>query len=1784
MGRRSFVRLPFSPRDRKPRGRRRLGIEALEARQLLCAEHLLAAGLLATADELAATSIAIPPEGLPPVELGPEPIRVGGAAAAPPPTAANGLPLLESRPGAPVALYLDFDGFSGNGYGGQQTHAPYSIDGDSTTYNAQEQTNIIEGWRRISAHFAPFDVNVTTIVPTIPKTWTVITPSFGGPGYSWGQFNGFAPSSFNPQGDLLSRTTGILHEIGHDFGLAHQSEYDLLGNKTKEYRNGYDSLHGPIMGVDYDGSVPKWYIGHPANSPSALQDDVAIIAAKIRPLQGAGGDGFRADDHGNAIGTATVLASEGGVQQSPGIIERLTDRDVFAFTSAGGAVSIDATRDSISGVDMKLEVYAANGTLLAASDTTPNNQFLTLALDAGTYYAAVSSHGDYSDIGPYNLTVQSLPANWQHQDVGNVGQAGYVRYDAATETFAVGGSGTRIGETSDSFHFAYQQLTGDGEIVARVTAIENTNNSAKAGVMIRQSLANNSPHAYMLAATASGSWLRSRTTTGGSSSDSPRADEPFAPIWVRLVRSGDTLTGYTSANGVDWTLEGSTTIGGLPAQVFIGLATTATNNSVVNDSTYTNVTVTGNVGTPPEVVNALPAPTGLAVTATTRNSIALGWDAVDGATGYTIERSADGTQYSQVGTTSAATTTFNNTGLTSFQRYFYRVRASDASGVSVASNFTSGVTRPGAVTSFSVTSWNETQLILNWRDTSGETGYRIERSTDGTNFSTVATVGINVPSYTDGGLTPGANYTYRVVTLDAQGDATTSGTSSSSTRLPAPNVSFSEVAADHITLGWADLNGETEYVVERSTNGTDYAAVATLPAGTTTYRDESVAPLGEYHYRMAARNGSIPGIESDVLFAGTPGGTLPAPWISQDVGNVPGTGAAGFDGETFTLISAGTDLSGTTDSLHFVRQPLVGDGTILARLASLEETSVDAEIGLMVRETLNNNSKSFAVVAAPGEEAHLRYRTSTGGSSTSPGAGPIGPQWLKLTRSGNTFTGYTSADGKTWTQLGSAVTISMSETVHVGLASTSANSEALNLATFDNVWVGLDMPLARPDAVALDEDTTYVGAGGGVLTNDLNFAAGSTAELADGPLSGDLTLTTTGSLIYTPDDDYFGADSLTYRVISPAVAIVPLSARWKYLDNGSNQGTAWQATAFDDGGWASGPAELGYGDGGEATVVAGGPNNSRFATTYFRKTIVLPEGVSASDLAMRLQRDDAAAIYLNGVEVYRDANLPADAEFDDYATSSIPNSEESTLVSIPLPGHALASGANTIAVEVHQGAANSSDVSFSLELTGRYRSAPATVTFDVRPVADLPVAVADDYEAAGGSLDIASPGVLGNDTDADGDSLVALLKSPTTNGALVFNADGSFSYAPNAGFSGEDSFAYAVTDGTPLALVPAQSDWKYLDTGVDPGAVWRELGFDDAAWASGPGQLGYGDDDEATMVNCGPTAPDCNANNFATTYFRRKFTVEDPALVDSLVVDLVRDDAAAVFLNGVQIFRDADLPAAAGHGTYATGTSDENEASSFAVAASLLAAGENILAVEVHQASATSSDVSFDLGLRGRVLSAAATVTITVPSTATPGDFNADDRVDVADLDLLLAAIQNGSVDPLYDVTGDAQVTLADLDYVVANLVETSAGVGTRYGDIDLDGDIDRRDAALLSLQFGRSGPATWGGGDWNASGATDLADLAVLQANLVPPAPPSPQAASAEAIVVKTVRSGAGVRSDVSRTAATLVRAARRTPAGNDTPLRAVRRAREIIASQTLDLLATDAATEHLQRAARYS
>lgn len=165
-------------------------------------------------------------------------------------------------------------------------------------------------------------------------------------------------------------------------------------------------------------------------------------------------------------------------------------------------------------------------------------------------------------------------------------------------------------------------------------------------------------------------------------------------------------------------------------------------------------------------------------------------------------------------------------------------------------------------------------------------------------------------------------------------------------------------------------------------------------------------------------------------------------------------------------------------------------------------------------------------------------------------------------------------------------------------------------------------------------------------------------------------------------------------------------------------------------------------------------------------------------------------------------------------------------------------------------------------------------------------------------------------------------------------------------------------------LVPAGSIWRYLDNGSFPGTNWASRTFNDATWAQGPAQLGYGDGDEATVVGFGAVA----TNKHVTTYFRHAFVVTNTSAFVAISVDVLRDDGVVVYLNGREIIRN-NMPAGApGNRTFATSSLSGASETAFVatpVSPTNLVAGTNLVAVEIHQSDAASSDVSFDLRITG---------------------------------------------------------------------------------------------------------------------------------------------------------------------------------------------------------------------------
>ncbi len=190
---------------------------------------------------------------------------------------------------------------------------------------------------------------------------------------------------------------------------------------------------------------------------------------------------------------------------------------------------------------------------------------------------------------------------------------------------------------------------------------------------------------------------------------------------------------------------------------------------------------------------------------------------------------------------------------------------------------------------------------------------------------------------------------------------------------------------------------------------------------------------------------------------------------------------------------------------------------------------------------------------------------------------------------------------------------------------------------------------------------------------------------------------------------------MAFSAPSATMTLVSSNAVWRYLVTPTDPGTAWRAREFNDLGWPSGPAQLGFGEGDEATILTGmsGMTNG-IVTAYFRKSFVVANANAVTNLDLRLLRDDGAVVYLNGAEVRRD-NLPAgDINHFTLAISSVGGADESTFFSTTIPPSSLVSGTNVVAVAVHQNSVMSSDLSFALELvamTGATTNQPPVTNY-----------------------------------------------------------------------------------------------------------------------------------------------------------------------------------------------------------------------------------------------------------------------------------------------------------------------------------------------------------------------------------------------------------------------------------------------------------------------------------------
>ncbi len=242
-----------------------------------------------------------------------------------------------------------------------------------------------------------------------------------------------------------------------------------------------------------------------------------------------------------------------------------------------------------------------NGTSAAVTSWSDGSVVAVVpsAASSGAFTVTVNSQQANSS----TFTVTLLPSGWSDGDVGTVGTAGSASY--ANNQFTVKGAGSQVWSTADSFNYAYQSLSGDGTIVARVVSLSGGGSTRSAGVMIRETLTAGSRNAYS-GYGQSAIFFDERTTTGGSTS-SQSLSSVGLPYWVKLVRSGNTFSGYASLNGVTWVQVGTNQTISMATNVYIGLVVNSDNTSTLATTVFDNVSVTNSSATPPLISSVSPS-------------------------------------------------------------------------------------------------------------------------------------------------------------------------------------------------------------------------------------------------------------------------------------------------------------------------------------------------------------------------------------------------------------------------------------------------------------------------------------------------------------------------------------------------------------------------------------------------------------------------------------------------------------------------------------------------------------------------------------------------------------------------------------------------------------------------------------------------------------------------------------------------------------------------------------------------------------------------------------------------------------------------------------------------------------------------------------------------------------------------------------------------------------------------------------------------------------------------
>jgi regulation of enolase protein 1 (concanavalin A-like superfamily) len=630
---------------------------------------------------------------------------------------------------------------------------------------------------------------------------------------------------------------------------------------------------------------------------------------------------------------------------------------------------------------------------------------------------------------------------WTSQDVGAVGKAGSAVASGASG-FTLKGSGADIWGTADAFQFLWQPMTGDGTVIAKVASVQNTHSWAKAGLMIRASLAANAPYAGIFVSPSSGTAHQCRSSAGAVTTQFD-THGIAAPRWVKLSRVGNVFTSSFSSDGVSWTLASSDTVA-MGASAYVGLAVCSHANTALCTAVFDQARVV-----------PLPADgsgTGLRgeyfynedLTASklVRTDAAINFDWGSGSPDPSVR-----SDYFSA-------------------RWNGQVQPKFSEVYTFSANADNGLRL-----------WVNGQLLIDqWmahRPQESEAtialaaGQKYDLVYEFHEHATLAEVDLSWESAAQpkqivprGQLYPAAG----AVTLAAP-----------------TNLALTDATPSTLTFSWdavAGAAGAGAYDVYQSL-GSGGTPALVGSAENPSFTAGGLTPGAAYQFTVRARdiNGAA-SAASQPLTATTPPAaqaTLPSPWLSADVGTVQKAGAAGWANNEFTAVGSGSNWADSAaDSFRFVYRTLSGDGEITATIAAQTDTDYESLAGLCIRESLSAGAAGGYLLLHTGDDRlSFRRRTATNGAPTENSVFVEGqrnadgkqkaPLWLKLKRQGSTLTGSYSQDGINWTVFSSGTVSMTAATVYAGFGVTSHAPSLLATAVFGQAqFTGAAAPTPTP--------------------------------------------------------------------------------------------------------------------------------------------------------------------------------------------------------------------------------------------------------------------------------------------------------------------------------------------------------------------------------------------------------------------------------------------------------------------------------------------------------------------------------------------------------------------------------------------------------------------------------------------------------------------------------------------------------------------------------------------------